>query len=74
MARLPTYGIPLGMSYKNNKPCHGLILVLIVVFFQCFVSYLFGRTVLQSRNMMRSDLPMISLLECRTRTISLVTA
>ena len=52
IVRVPTYDIPLGMSHKNNKPCHGLILVLIVGFFcQCFVSYLFGRTVLQSRDM-----------------------
>ena len=51
MTRLPTYVIPRGMSHKNNMPCHGLILVLIELFCQFFVSYLFGRTVLQSRDM-----------------------
>ena len=55
MARLPTYDIPLGMSHKNNTPYQGLILVLIVgLFCQWFFSYLFGRTVLQSRDMMLS--------------------
>ena len=52
IVRLPTYDMTLEMSHKNNKPCQGLILVLIVGGFgQCFVSYLFGRTVLQSRDM-----------------------
>ena len=30
IARLPTYDISLEMSHKNNKPCRGLIIVLIV--------------------------------------------
>ena len=52
MKRLATCDIPRAMSHKNNKSCHGLILVLIVGFFgQFFVSYLFGRTVLQFRDM-----------------------
>ena len=52
MAMLPTYDIAFEMSHNNNKPCHGLILVLIVAFFgQFFVNYLFGRIVLHSRDM-----------------------
>ena len=52
IARLSVYIISLKMSHKNNKTCHDLILVLIVeVFCHFFDSYLFGRTVLQSRDM-----------------------
>ena len=52
IARLPICDTPHRMSHKNNKPAHGLILMLIVgAFGNYFVSYLFGRTVLQSRDM-----------------------